>query len=114
MIGDGWVDPLSQSNNYDSYMNSVGVIANEWRDTTSFMQNEAIVRIMKGDLADASGYLNFIIADDKVAEKYYLGMNVMNYKQYDAGNINTDYQYYLQDKKKSFGVPDWVNYVDDN
>ncbi len=114
MIGDGWVDPLSQSNNYDSYMNSVGVIANEWRDTTTFMQNEAIVRIMKGDLADASGYLNFIIADDKVAEKYYLGMNVMNYKQYDAGNINPDYQYYLQDKKKSFGVPDWVNYVDDN
>ncbi len=41
-------------------------------------------------------------------------MNVLNYKQYDEGNINGDYQYFVQDNKKSFGVPDWVNYVDDN
>jgi carboxypeptidase C (cathepsin A) len=49
-----------------------------------------------------------------VASKYYLGMNVLNYKQYDAGNINPEYAAYLQSNKKSFGVPDWVNYVADN
>jgi len=43
---------------------------------------------MDGDLKDSSGYINFIIADDEVANKYYSGMNVLNYKQYDAGNIN--------------------------
>lgn len=114
LIGDGWVDPISQANNYDSYLNSVGAVSNEWRDTTSFMQNEALVRMMRGDLKEASGYVNFIIANDEVARKYYLGMNVLNYKQYDDGNINVDYQYYLQEKKSSFGVPNWVNYVDDN
>lgn len=70
--------------------------------------------MMRGELKEASGYVNFIIANDEVARKYYLGMNVLNYKQYDEGNINPEYQYYLQEKKKSFGVPDWLNYVDDN
>lgn len=41
-------------------------------------------------------------------------MNILNYKQYDAGNINEDYYIYLQEKKKNFGVPDWLNYVADN
>lgn len=39
MIGDGLVDGLNQFNNYDSYLSSVGVVSNEWRDTMSFMQN---------------------------------------------------------------------------
>lgn len=50
MIGDGYVDPINQINNYDSFLNSVGAVSNEWRDTTSFMANEAIIRIMRGDL----------------------------------------------------------------
>ena len=41
-------------------------------------------------------------------------MNVLNYKQYDAGNINPDYKYFLQDNKKEFGVPDWLDYLDNN
>jgi len=41
-------------------------------------------------------------------------MNVLNYQQYDQGNINPDYKYFLQNNKKSFGVPDWLNYVDNN
>ena len=49
-----------------------------------------------------------------MASKYYLGMNVLNFRQYDAGNINPDYKYYLQAKKKNFGVPDWLDYVDNN
>lgn len=69
---------------------------------------------MRGDYKEASGYTNFIIANDDVANKYYSGMNVLNYKQYDMGTVNTDYGIYLQEKKKNFGVPDWLNYVDDN
>ena len=73
-----------------------------------------MIRMERGDQDKAAGYINFIIADDDVASKYYLGMNVLNFRQYDQGNINPDYKYYLQDKKKSFGVPDWMNYVDNN
>ena len=69
---------------------------------------------MKSNYEDAAGYINFIIADDNVAAKNYLGMNVLNYKQYDQGNINPDYHYYLQEKKTNFGVPASVNYVDNN
>lgn len=41
-------------------------------------------------------------------------MNVLNYKQYDNGNINLDFSFYLQNNKKKFGVPDWVSFVADN
>jgi hypothetical protein len=114
MIGDGLVDPINQFNNYDSYLSSAGIISNEWRDTTAFMQNEATTRNMRGDLKEASDYINFIIDNEDIANKYYAGVNILNYKQYDAGNINPDYAIYVQDKKKNFGVPDWLNYVDDN
>jgi carboxypeptidase C (cathepsin A) len=114
LIGDGLVDPLNQFNNYDSYLNAAGIISNEWRDTVSFMQNEAITRMMRGDLKEASGYINFIIDDEDIAKKYYAGMSIVNYKQYDEGNINPEYGNYIQDKKKNFGVPDWLNYNDDN
>ena len=64
MIGDGLVEALSQFSNYDSYLNSIGAVSNEWRDTTSFMQTEAMVRLMREDYASASDYINFIVADD--------------------------------------------------
>ena len=73
-----------------------------------------MIRIERGDREHAAGYINFIIADDDVASKYYNNMNVLNYRQYDAGNINPDYAAFLQANKKTFGVPDWLNYVDDN
>lgn len=114
LIGDGWVDPIQQINNYDSFLSSVGVVSKEGRDTVAYQQNQAATRIMNGDLKDAAGYINWIIADDNVANKYYNGMNVLNYKQYDAGNINPDYFYFLEANKASLGVPNWVHYVDDN
>ena len=49
-----------------------------------------------------------------MAQKYYLNMNVLNFRQYDEGNINPDYKYFLQGNKKSFGVPDGVDYVESN
>ena len=55
------------------------------------MQNEALTRIMNGDLANASGYINFIIANDTIAEKYYNGMNVLNYKLYDNSDFNENF-----------------------
>ena len=51
MIGGGWVDPIDQANNYESYLNSIGAVSNNWRDTMAFMQNEAIIRIDRGDRA---------------------------------------------------------------
>ena len=63
------------------------------------MQNEALIRIMEGDLANSSGYINFIIANDDVANKYYNGMNVLNYKLYDNSDFNEDYGKYLESNK---------------
>lgn len=88
MIGDGYVDPEYQINNYDSFLYSVGVVSSSWRDTTAFMQTEALTRIQHGDLAEASGYTNFIIANDTVANNYYQGMNVLNFKLYDNSDFN--------------------------
>jgi hypothetical protein len=50
---------------------------------------------MNSDYQDACNYTNFMIADDSVSQKYYNGMNVLNYKQYDDGNININYAKYL-------------------
>jgi hypothetical protein len=50
---------------------------------------------MNSNYVDASNYTNFIIADDSVSQKYYNGMSVLNYKQYDDGNINPIYAKYL-------------------
>ena len=49
-------------------------------------------------------------------DKYYLGMNVMNYKQYgdDLGPVNIHYGTFLQQNKAQFGVPTWVNYNENN
>lgn len=46
--------------------------------------------------------------------KYYAGMSLYNYKQYDNGNINPDYSVFLTKNKNVLGVPSWLNYVDDN
>ena len=77
------------------------------------MQNEALTRIMNGDLANASGYINFIIANDTIAEKYYNGMNVLNYKLYDNSDFNENFAKYLEANKDQFGVPANKTYVDD-
>jgi len=37
-IGDGWVDPYSQINQYDSYLYSVGIVAPKFRDTLTWFQ----------------------------------------------------------------------------
>lgn len=63
------------------------------------MQNEALLHIMNGDLKNASGYTNFIIANDTTADTYYNGMNVLNYRLYDNSDINEKYAEYLEKNK---------------
>lgn len=41
-IGDGWTDPVIQINFYDSYLYSVGVVSNKFRDTMTWFQTNAI------------------------------------------------------------------------
>ena len=48
-IGDGWTDPVNQVNYYDSYLWSVGVIANKFRDTCSWYQTRSIINIYEGN-----------------------------------------------------------------
>ena len=47
-IGDGWTDPMNQINFYDSYLYSVGVVSNKFRDTCTWFQTQAIQNIMLG------------------------------------------------------------------
>ena len=44
-IGDGWTDPLNQVNFYDTYLWSVGVIANKFRDVCNWYQTHSILNI---------------------------------------------------------------------
>lgn len=44
-IGDGWTDPLNQINYYDSYLWSVGVIGNKFRDTCNWFQTRSVLNI---------------------------------------------------------------------
>lgn len=48
-IGDGWTDPTNQMNHYDSYLYSVGIVSNKFRDTCTWFQNKAIQHIAFGD-----------------------------------------------------------------
>ena len=48
-IGDGWVDPYSQINQYDSYLYSVGIVAAKFRDTLTWFQTESIKCQALGD-----------------------------------------------------------------
>jgi carboxypeptidase C (cathepsin A) len=48
-IGDGWTDPQNQINHYDSYLYSVGIVSNKFRDTCTWFQTRAIQHIAFGD-----------------------------------------------------------------
>jgi carboxypeptidase C (cathepsin A) len=48
-IGDGWTDPLNQVNYYDSYLWSVGVIGNKFRDTCNWFQTQSVINIYEGN-----------------------------------------------------------------
>jgi hypothetical protein len=48
-IGDGWTDPYNQINFYDSYLYSVGIVSNKFRDTATWFQTQAIHNIMLGN-----------------------------------------------------------------
>ena len=55
-IGDGWTDPEHQINYYDSYLYSVGIVSNKFRDTCTWFQTEAIHHIMLGDYKNVRHY----------------------------------------------------------
>jgi carboxypeptidase C (cathepsin A) len=48
-IGDGWTDPYNQVNQYDSYLYSVGVVSNKFRDYATWFQTQAIHHMAMGD-----------------------------------------------------------------
>jgi glycosyltransferase involved in cell wall biosynthesis len=52
-IGDGWTDPVNQMNFYDSYLYSVGIVSNKFRDTCTWFQTQAIQNInLTGYISD--------------------------------------------------------------
>jgi serine carboxypeptidase-like clade 2 len=47
MIGNGWVDPINQINYYDSYLWSVGIIENTFKEVCIWYQTNSIVHIYR-------------------------------------------------------------------
>jgi serine carboxypeptidase-like clade 2 len=45
MIGNGWVDPINQINYYDSYLWSVGIIENKFKEVCIWYQTNSIISI---------------------------------------------------------------------
>lgn len=113
MIGDGYLDPINQVNFYDSMMYSLGVASEYARDTTTYIQNQAVLSLLNNKHQDATNWADWIVDNDDNNRKFYGGLNLMNYKKYTQDNINDNYWKFLQENKKSFGVPDDVNYIDD-
>jgi len=50
-------------NNFDSFLYSTGIISKQWRDTTSYMQTQAQLKLMHGEYKEATDYYNFITND---------------------------------------------------
>lgn len=48
-IGNGWTDPTNQVNYYDSFLWSVGVIGNKFRDTCNWFQTRSIINMYEGN-----------------------------------------------------------------
>lgn len=63
-IGDGWTDPINQINYYDSYLWSVGVVSNKFRDVCTWFQTHAIVNIYEGNYKNATNYFDFLTNND--------------------------------------------------
>ena len=45
LIGNGWTDPINQINYYDSFLSSVGVVPNKFRDVCTWYQTNGIINI---------------------------------------------------------------------
>lgn len=101
-IGDGWTDPVNQVNYYDSYLWSVGVASNKFRDTCTWYQTHSLINIYEGNYQNATSYFNFI-SDDKSTPEMYLGnISMFNFRNYDG--IDRSFVGFLNANKASFGA----------
>lgn len=81
-IGDGWTDPINQVNFYDSYLWSVGVVSNKFRDVCTWYQKQAIMSIYQNDYQNATAYFDFLTSNKTTAELYYGNITVNNFRHY--------------------------------
>eukprot|EP01017_Pseudomicrothorax_dubius_P046044 TRINITY_DN805_c0_g3_i2.p1 TRINITY_DN805_c0_g3~~TRINITY_DN805_c0_g3_i2.p1 ORF type:complete len:461 (-),score=101.99 TRINITY_DN805_c0_g3_i2:182-1564(-) len=91
-IGDGWVDPRNQIGFYDYYSYAAGLVSTIGRDYLTQLQNKAILDILNGNMEQASS--KFDALTDYIV-RVNPGINVYNYRQY---NADVD----------GF-IPDWAN-----
>ena len=107
-IGDGWTDPVNQVNFYDSYLWSVGVVSNKFRDTCTWYQTHSIINIYEGNFQNATDYFNFI-SDNKETPELYMGnISMFNFRNYDG--IDRSFVQFLNANKAEFGATqDYLN-----
>lgn len=83
-IGDGWTDPINQINYYDSYLSSVGVVANKFRDVCTWFQTNGIINIYEGNYQNATQYFDFLTNNDTTPEVYFGNISMFNFRNYDG------------------------------
>jgi carboxypeptidase C (cathepsin A) len=101
-IGSGWVDPINQLNYFDSYLWSVGIIENRFREVCTWYQTNAIVNIYDGKFSTATDYVNFIINNRTTLEKFMGNVSLHNFRNYSG--IDRSFVGFLNANKRSFGV----------
>lgn len=112
ILGGGYVDPYHQTNNFDSFLYSVGVASKKWRDITRSKQNEGIVSLKKINLGTYWDNYNFIISS-QTSSQHYGGMNINNYKVYGNEDMSP-YGSFINTYKSPLGVPSSVVFTEQN
>jgi len=75
---------VNQVNYYDTYLWSVGVIGNKFRDVCSWFQTHSILNIYDGNLQNATNYFDFLTNNDTTPETYMNNISIFNFRNYDG------------------------------
>jgi len=111
-IGDGWTDPVNQVNYYDTYLWSVGVIGNKFRDVCSWYQTHSILNIYDGNFQNATNYFDFLTNNDTTPEAYMNNISIFNFRNYDG--LDESFAGFLTANKQALGINPSLEYISGN
>jgi hypothetical protein len=96
-IGNGWTDPVNQVNFYDSFLWSVGIIGNKFRDTCAWYQTNSMINIYETNYQNATDYFNFLSDNKTTPEVYFGNISMFNFRNYDG--IDRSFVQFLNNNK---------------
>lgn len=111
-IGDGWTDPVNQVNHYDSFLWSVGVIGNKFRDVCNWYQTNSILNMYEGDYQKATNYFDFLTNNDTTPETYFNNISMFNFRNYDG--LDESFVQFVVDNRQAMGISPTLEYIAGN